>query len=100
MFSHPPRFDYAKFRARLEIRGNPSLLHGIAGPQRLTRLRSCRFHTPAGEAQRGRIMNRLSSVKRFLVSEDGATMAERVVMVSCIIILFLTALQAAGRSAS
>jgi hypothetical protein len=45
-------------------------------------------------------MHLLRSVKRCLVSEDGATSVEYFVIVCCTIILCICAIQAAGRNAS
>lgn len=41
-----------------------------------------------------------SSVKRFLVSEDGPTAVEYAVMLALIIVVCLTAIQAVGTNAS
>src|SRR5262245_23672644 len=45
---------------------------------------------PALTDPRGRIMKLLHSLKRFLVSDDGPTAVEYIVMVACIIILCIT----------
>ena len=41
-----------------------------------------------------------SSVKRFLVSEDGPTAVEYAVMLALIIVVCITAIQAVGTNAS
>ena len=41
-----------------------------------------------------------SSVKRFLVSEDGPTAVEYAVMLSLIVVVCLTAIQAIGTNAN
>jgi len=41
-----------------------------------------------------------SSVKRFIVSEDGPTAVEYAVMLALIIVVCLTAIQAVGTNAS
>jgi pilus assembly protein Flp/PilA len=41
-----------------------------------------------------------SSIKRFLVSEDGPTAVEYAVMLALIIVVCLTAIQAVGTNAS
>jgi Flp pilus assembly pilin Flp len=45
-------------------------------------------------------MNLLHSAKRFLVSNDGATAVEYVVMLALIIIIFLTSIQTVGTDTS
>ena len=44
--------------------------------------------------------NLLSSVKRFLASEDGPTAVEYAVMLALIVIVCLTAIQAIGTNAN
>ena len=44
--------------------------------------------------------NLISSVKRFLVSEDGPTAVEYAVMLALIIVVCLTAIQAVGTNAN
>ena len=51
--------------------------------------------------QRGCIMSQFaSSIKRFIVSEDGPTAVEYAVMLALIIVVCLTAIQAVGTNAS
>jgi pilus assembly protein Flp/PilA len=59
--------------------------------------REVRSHFP----YRGSIMIPfVSSIKRFLVSEDGPTAVEYAVMLALIIVVCLTAIQAVGTNAS
>lgn len=46
------------------------------------------------------MMNFASSVKRFLMSEDGPTAVEYAVMLALIVIVCLTAIQAVGTNAN
>jgi pilus assembly protein Flp/PilA len=48
----------------------------------------------------GTMIQFASSVKRFLVSEDGPTAVEYAVMLALIIVVCLTAIQAVGTNAS
>jgi hypothetical protein len=48
---------------------------------------------PPNHAPRGRIMNLLHGIRRLLISEDGTTKIEYLVMVVCIIILCLSVFQ-------
>ncbi len=45
-------------------------------------------------------MNMLTSVKRFLASEDGPTAVEYAVMLALIVVVCLTAIQAIGTNAN